>query len=137
MFKVLSIQYEDGSDALLVRLGEFRESEHVEGTFVRQIGAAEPLVRIALADLPQDVASTFASLLDALPALATAKHDELASDPAKLAEAASQLAQREQALALTETAKRAELEALDAQIAELRAVAAEAAASGVTRPPEV
>lgn len=118
MKEVLSLQFDAATDALVVKVAAVKESEHVPGTFVRQLGVPEPEARFTLAELGAHEAP-FRALLAALVPMVDAKHGAVASDPAALAAEASRLARREQEIEAAKLAADAEVSAKRAELAEL------------------
>lgn len=124
MKEVLSLSYDASAASVVVKVASVKESEHVPGTFVRQLGAPEPQAHIRVDDLPAPHGAAFRALLAALPSLVEVKHAADVADPAALAAKAAAVAAQEQALATREKdaaealAKAAsDKSALDAEIA--------------------
>lgn len=104
MREVLSVQFAAASDSFLVTIAAVKESEHVPGVMVRQLGTPEPSAAFAVDELPEEHKAAFRSLLEFLLGATEEKHAAMASDPSKLAAKASELAVRETRLRETEKA---------------------------------
>lgn len=128
MLEVLSLSYDAGTASVLAKVAAVKESEHVPGVMVRQLGAPEPQARIAVADLPEPHQTAFRALLAALVPIVQGAHGALAKDPDAVARRAAELAEREHRIAAERqaadeevAARKAELAALDRELAEKRA----------------
>ncbi len=120
MKEVLSLQYEAGADAFVVCVSTVKESEHVPGALVRQLGVPQPTARVLLGELPPEHGDAFRALLAALVPLAEKRYAEVIADPLELAAAAARLAQEEQRAAARRLAATEEEARLDAAIAKRR-----------------
>jgi hypothetical protein len=115
MQEVLSMIYDAGSASVLVSVSAVRESEHVPGEFVRQLGVPEPTVRFPVSELPTDLQSLFLTFLAGIIPKVVEAHERVVSDPDELARRASaieakafELAQREAALSAIESTAKTE-----------------------------
>jgi hypothetical protein len=124
MRHVLSLEYNAAVDSLLVTVAAVKESEHVQGTFSRQLGAPEPRAGFSLEDLPPEHAVAFRSLLGWLATATEEKHAAAAMEPAAIAARASAVAHAEHELRVKEETARQTLADLDAEIEKRRAALA-------------
>lgn len=121
MREVLAFAFNAATDSLLVTVAAVKESEHVEGVMVRQLGMVDPSATFEIEALPDEHKTAFRNLLGFLLDATEEKHAELANDPNALAAKASELAVREQRLREEEKASAA----LSAAIEEKRRALAE------------
>ena len=124
MREVLSLQYDASVDALIVNVAATKESEHVPGAMVRQLGVNEPQADFDLDELPIDHQVAFRALLTWLRDATEEKHAALAASAEAMTAKATALASAEHALKLREESARRELAALEAEIAAKREAAA-------------
>lgn len=120
MREVLSLSYSPDA-GLLVKIAAVKESEHVPGVMVRQLGVPEPQATISLDDLEPRHAEAFRALLATLPDIVDAKHAALAASPEKIAEEAAQLAAERHAYEAARKERAEEAARLDAGLAAKRA----------------
>lgn len=109
MREVLSFEYDAAADSLTATISTVRESEHVPGVMVRQLGVPEPKARVLIDELPPVHATAFRALRAALVPIIDAKHAAAIADPAALAAKAAQVASAEQLLKSQQEAARHEL----------------------------
>lgn len=131
MKEVTRLAYDLASDTILATVSVVKESEHVPGAMVRQLGVPEPTASIRLDELPSEAQTAFRALASALIPLVEQRHGALVADPEKVAAKAAELAGREQQIASErrqadeDVARRqAEASTLDKEIARRRAEAA-------------
>lgn len=98
MREVLSLHYSAASRTLLSTVAAVKESEHVPGTFVRQLGVPDPKASVQVDELPEHLRESFDELLEWLLPIVEEKHAAVAANPTAMALKASDLAAREQAL---------------------------------------
>jgi hypothetical protein len=129
MKEILSLSYDASTRAVVAVLAHTKESEHVPGTFVRQLGLPDYTERVLIDDVPE-LQAALDRLVGLVESRAQAKglaSPELIAAHAEIARREERLAKNEaekrEQLAALEAAKRRELDALDEQIASRRAEA--------------
>jgi hypothetical protein len=103
MQEILSLSYDAGAASLLVRVAAVKESKHVPGVMVRQLGVPEPQAALAVSALPPDLLAAWRTLVTGLPGLVVQEH-ESAATPTAVEERSAALARREFELAQREAA---------------------------------
>jgi hypothetical protein len=124
MREVLRLEFDAAADAILVTVAATKQSEHVPGTFVRQLGVPELTASIPVASLPKAQAAAFRALLVNLIPLTETKVADDVADPAALAKKAADVARMQQSLAAETQAAQEAKAALDVLLEERRAEAA-------------
>lgn len=118
MKEVLRLEYDAGAGGLLATVSVVKESEHVPGVFVRQVGPGvpEPTASVALEELSPKAQEAFRLLLDELIPLVEKKHAAAVADPAEIAAAAARMAAAEYDWLRQKQAREEELARLGAEI---------------------